>query len=53
MNEGILLRWRFKNKNISLKDYRSILGKESASLTALAARLSADISGGRACDHKG
>lgn len=45
MNEGILLRWRFKNKNISLKDYRSILGKERASLTALAARLSADISG--------
>lgn len=45
MNEGILLRWRFKNKNITLKDYRSILGKERASLTALAAGLSAEISG--------
>ncbi len=45
MNEGILLRWRLKNKPISLKDYRTILGKERGALTALAARLGAHISG--------
>lgn len=45
MNEGVLLRWRFKNKSISLKDYKLILGKERAYLTALAGRLGAQVSG--------
>ncbi len=45
MNEGILMRWRLKSKNISIKDYRVILGKERASLTALAGKLTAQICG--------
>lgn len=45
INEGILLRWRLKNKSISLKDYRTILGKEKASLTALAAKLGGELAG--------
>lgn len=45
MNEGVLLRWRLKNKNIALKDYKLILGKERAYLTALAGRLGAQVSG--------
>ncbi|KUO66343.1 MAG: hypothetical protein APF84_18115 [Gracilibacter sp. BRH_c7a] len=45
MNEGVLMRWRLKNKNISSKDYREILGKERGSLTALVGRLGAKVSG--------
>lgn len=45
MNEGVLKRWRLKNKKISINDYRLILGKERASLTALAGRLAADLAG--------
>ncbi len=44
MNEGVLMRWRLKNKNISLKDYREILGKERASLTALVGKIGAKVS---------
>lgn len=43
INEGRVMRWRLKNKTIQAKDYRLILGKEKASLTALAARLAAQI----------
>lgn len=45
MNEGILLRWRLSNKTICLKDYRTILSKERGALTALAAKLGAQVSG--------
>lgn len=45
INEGILLRWRLKNKNLSLKDYRLILGKEKAALTALAGKLGGVLAG--------
>lgn len=45
MNEGIIMRWRFKNKNISMKDYQVILKKERASLTALSGKLAAEASG--------
>lgn len=45
MNEGVLMRWRLKNKNISLKDYREILSQERASLTALVGRIGAQVSG--------
>lgn len=45
INEGILMRWRLKNKNISLKDYRIIIGKERASLTALAGKLGGELAG--------
>jgi geranylgeranyl pyrophosphate synthase len=45
INEGIILRWRLKNKKISVKDYKYIIGKERASLTAMAARLGAEVSG--------
>ncbi len=45
INEGIVLRWRFKHKKMTIKDYRIIIGKERASLTALAGRLSAEVSG--------
>lgn len=45
MNEGVLIRWRLKNRNITLKDYREILGKERASLTALVGRIGAKASG--------
>ena len=45
MNEGVLLRWRLKNKPLTLKDYREILGKERASLTALIGKIAAKVSG--------
>ncbi|UWG99076.1 hypothetical protein LPY66_09940 [Dehalobacter sp. DCM] len=45
INEGVLLRWRYKSKVIPLKDHELILSKEKASLTALVARLSAKLSG--------
>jgi len=45
INEGIIYRWRLKNKNISILDYRLIISKERASLTALAGKLGADICG--------
>lgn len=45
MNEGVILRWKSKNKNIALKDYRMIIYKERASLTGLAGRLGAEIAG--------
>ncbi|RNC29614.1 MAG: hypothetical protein AWM53_00229 [Candidatus Dichloromethanomonas elyunquensis] len=45
INEGIILRWKLKNKNIPLKDYRMVIGKEKASLTAVAAKTAAEFSG--------
>lgn len=45
MNEGVLMRWRLKNKNITLKEYRDILGKERAALTALIGKLGCEIAG--------
>lgn len=45
INEGVLLRWRYKNKIIPQKEYTTILDKERASLTALVAKLSAKLSG--------
>ncbi|NLI91756.1 MAG: hypothetical protein GX434_05970 [Peptococcaceae bacterium] len=45
INEGIVMRWKLKNKTILLKDYRVILGKERASLTALAGKVAAEVSG--------
>lgn len=45
MNEGVLMRWRLKNKNIPLKDYREILSKERGSLTALIGKLGSKVSG--------
>ncbi|NLO97065.1 MAG: hypothetical protein GX091_03165 [Peptococcaceae bacterium] len=44
VNEGIVRRWRLKNQKMSVKDYKSIIEKERASLTALAARLGAEKS---------
>ena len=45
MNEGVLMRWRLKNKNITMKEYREILGKERAVLTALIGRLGCKVAG--------
>jgi all-trans-nonaprenyl-diphosphate synthase len=45
MNEGILLRWRLKNKNISAKQYRVIIGKERGALLALASKLGGELAG--------
>ncbi|WP_353852607.1 hypothetical protein [Dehalobacter restrictus] len=45
INEGILMRWRYKNKRIPFQEYNMILGNERASLTALAVKLSAKLSG--------
>lgn len=45
INEGVLLRWRYKNKAIPSKELVIILSKEKASLMALVARLSAKLSG--------
>jgi geranylgeranyl pyrophosphate synthase len=52
INEGIVMRWRLKNKNIPLKDYRVIVGKERGAITALAGKLGAEFSGLQAPDAK-
>lgn len=52
VNEGVIMRWRLKNKNLSLKDYRTIIGKERAVLTALAGRLGAEVGGVQQQYHK-
>jgi geranylgeranyl pyrophosphate synthase len=45
INEGVLMRWRLKNKEIPLKDYKIIIGKERASLTALAGKIGGELAG--------
>jgi geranylgeranyl pyrophosphate synthase len=45
INEGVLMRWRLKNKEMPLKDYKIIVGKERASLTALAGKLGGELAG--------
>jgi len=45
INEGVIMRWRLKDKNISLKDYRVIISKERAALVGLAGRLAAKVAG--------
>jgi len=45
MNEGILMRWRMRNKTISTKDYKIIISKERAALLALAAKLGGVLAG--------
>lgn len=45
INEGTVLRWRLRQKRADLKDYKLLISKERASLTALASRMSAEISG--------
>ena len=45
INEGVVMRWRLKDKNISLKDYRVIISKERAALVGLAGRLAAKVAG--------
>lgn len=45
MNEGVIMRWKAKNNQISLQDKLSILEKERASLTALAGKLSGILAG--------
>ncbi|HHV64941.1 MAG TPA: hypothetical protein GXX46_07710 [Peptococcaceae bacterium] len=47
MNEGVIQRWSLRNKRKTLADQELILGKERASITALAARISACIVGMR------
>lgn len=45
MNEGVIMRWRLKDTDISQADYIRILEKERASLTALAGKLAASLAG--------
>lgn len=46
MSEGGISRWLSRDKKLSMAESLSIIEKESASLTALAARLSAELAGG-------
>jgi len=45
INEAKIKRWQIKNKKASLKEYKVIISRERASLTSLAARLAAEVSG--------
>jgi geranylgeranyl pyrophosphate synthase len=45
MSEGGISRWLSRDKKLGLAESLKIIGRESASLTALAARLSAELAG--------
>ena len=45
INEGVIMRWRLKDKTMSAKDYSIIISKERAALTRLAGRLAAKVAG--------
>lgn len=45
VNEGVVTRWRLKNRPLANKDLRQIIGLERASLTALAGKLGARLAG--------
>lgn len=45
INEGVILRWHFKDRPISAGDRIRILSKEKTSITALCGKLAAEITG--------
>lgn len=45
INEGVLARWSMKNKTIPLKEFKSLIGVEKATITAAAGKIGAEISG--------
>ncbi|NLI92096.1 MAG: hypothetical protein GX434_07740 [Peptococcaceae bacterium] len=45
MSEGIVLRWSLRDTHVSLEEWKQILSKERASITALSGRIAAEISG--------
>ncbi|ADY56006.1 hypothetical protein Sgly_1709 [Syntrophobotulus glycolicus DSM 8271] len=45
MNEGVIHRWSLKEKQMTLEEYKHILSKERASVTKLAAGITAELNG--------
>lgn len=45
MNEGVIARWAWRNQHIPVGEWQLIAGKEKASLSALAGRVSAQMCG--------